>query len=166
MERDLESINEEKSTNALLVNTRCCFCFPCLGSRRPTNAGIVWWERVRSSSSSQNDEKWWCRGIKTLKKLREWSEIVAGPKWKTFIRRFNRNRTCGGGGGKRHGGNFQYDSLSYSLNFDNGSGHNGNFENEEIGGLPDFSTQYAAVSAKLGTMDYGDGKGSGGVRVK
>ncbi|KVH98091.1 hypothetical protein Ccrd_023690 [Cynara cardunculus var. scolymus] len=35
----------------------------------------------------------WSRGIDALKKIQEWSEIVAGPRWKTFIWRFNRNKS-------------------------------------------------------------------------
>ena len=78
--------------------------------------------------------------------LREWSEIVAGPRWKNFIRRLNRNKSSGGGGsGNRHG-KYQYDPLSYSLNFDEGPGHNGNLEEEEDSGFPDFSTRYASFS--------------------
>ncbi|KAG6437180.1 hypothetical protein SASPL_102091 [Salvia splendens] len=34
------------------------------------------------------DRSWWSDGVEAFKKVREWSELVAGPKWKTFIRRF------------------------------------------------------------------------------
>ena len=77
-------------------------------------------------------------------KLREWSEIIAGPRWKTFIRRFNRNRS----GSCRHA-KYQYDPLSYALNFDEGGGQNRNFEDEEDGGFRNFSTRYAAVSGSV-----------------
>ncbi|XVF47964.1 hypothetical protein PTKIN_Ptkin03bG0152200 [Pterospermum kingtungense] len=51
-----------------------------------------------------------------LKKLKEVSEKLAGPKWKNFIRKMsgycNKKKTQT----KR----FQYDPYSYALNFDNG----------------------------------------------
>ncbi|WCJ36048.1 hypothetical protein M5689_017270 [Euphorbia peplus] len=123
------------SDHSLRYNTRCCFCFPS------SSSGSAWWDRFRSSSSStpqSHDDPWWSRGVRTFKKIREWSEIVAGPKWKTFIRRFNRNKT-------RHG-QFQYDPLSYALNFDEG-GQSGEFnEEDDYGGFRDFSSRYAAVS--------------------
>ncbi|XP_050221332.1 uncharacterized protein LOC126671592 [Mercurialis annua] len=124
--------------------TRCCFCFP-------STVGSPWWQRFRSSSSNSlhppddcsnnNSQKWWSKGVTALKKFREWSEIVAGPKWKTFIRRFNRtNKT-------RHQGKFQYDPLSYSLNFDQGNSDDGYNHDDDYGGFRDFSTRYASVSA-------------------
>ncbi|GMN45844.1 hypothetical protein TIFTF001_015034 [Ficus carica] len=151
---DPESLGEGRS-NALLANTRCSFCFPCFGPRRSSTAvGLVWWERIGSVHGG--GEHWWSRGVRAFKKLREWSEIVAGPKWKTFIRRFNRNRSfcggggsgSGGGGGNRHG-KFQYDPLSYSLNFDEGSGHNGNSEEDDYGAYRNFSTRYATFSGPV-----------------
>ncbi|KAH7528493.1 uncharacterized protein LOC107418452 [Ziziphus jujuba] len=144
---DPESYGEGK-TNALLPNTRCCFCFPCFGSRRSPTVGVAWWERMRTSSTTTNDDQWWHKGIRAFKKLREWSEIVAGPKWKTFIRRFNRNKSGSGGGG-RHG-NFQYDPLSYSLNFDEGPGHNGNlYDDDDYSGFRNFSIRYASSSSSV-----------------
>ncbi|KAF5946458.1 hypothetical protein HYC85_016686 [Camellia sinensis] len=82
-------------------------------------------------------------------KVREWSEIVAGPRWKTFIRRFNRNKS----GGSKHA-NFQYDPLSYALNFDDGSAQIADLEDEY--GFPNFSSRYAAIpmTAKS-SMDFG-----------
>lgn len=82
-----------------------------------------------------------------MKKAREWSEIVAGPKWKTFIRRFNKT------------GKFRYDPLSYALNFDNGwQGQNGQMQDDDQV-FRDFSSRYAAipfsikVSTELGNDD-------------
>lgn len=99
-----------------------------------------------STNATQDGDQWWHRGFRAFKKLREWSEIVAGPKWKTFIRRFNRNRSGGGGGG-RHG-KFQYDPLSYSLNFDEGPGYNGNnVDDEDFSGFRNFSTRFASSSS-------------------
>ncbi|KAI4343770.1 hypothetical protein L6164_011079 [Bauhinia variegata] len=141
---EVESTGEERS-NSLLGNTRCSFCFPCFGRRRSANVGVAWWERVRTSSWSQTrraEDHWWSRGFRVLKKLREWSEIVAGPRWKTFIRRFNRNRS----GGCKHG-KCQYDAMSYALNFD--EGQNADFEEGDYAGLRNFSTRYAAVPGSI-----------------
>ncbi|KAF3437063.1 hypothetical protein FNV43_RR19816 [Rhamnella rubrinervis] len=143
---DPESFGEGRSTNALLPNTRCCFCIPCFGSRRPATVGLAWWERMRTT---QNEDQWWHRGIRAFRKLREWSEIVAGPKWKTFIRRFNRSRSgVGGGSGGRHG-KFQYDPLSYALNFDEGHGHNGTLDDDDFSGFRNFSTRFASTSVSV-----------------
>ena len=83
--------------------------------------------------------------MRAIYKVREWSEIVAGPKWKTFIRRFNRSKSGGGSssGGGRHR-KFQYDPLSYALNFDEGPVGE---EVDESGGFRDFSTRFAPVKS-------------------
>ncbi|KAK7411158.1 hypothetical protein VNO78_02590 [Psophocarpus tetragonolobus] len=152
---ELESTGDrEERSNSLLANARCSFCFPCcFGSRRHSaSVGFAWWERVRTSSSwseSRSDpqtptgtpgRRWWSPGLGAFMKLREWSELVAGPRWKTFIRRFNRTRS----GVCRHAlGKYQYDPLSYALNFD--EGHNGDFDDDGYDGLRNFSTRYAAA---------------------
>ncbi|KAJ9140348.1 hypothetical protein P3X46_031007 [Hevea brasiliensis] len=140
--RDPDSI-PERSSNPLLADTRCCFCFPCFSSRRSSFVRLAWWERIRSSRGHSDDNPWWAPGFRAIKKIRQWSEIVAGPRWKTFIRRFNRNR---GSGNNRHG-KFQYDPFSYALNFDEGPGQNSNVDVEDdYGGFRDFSSRYASVS--------------------
>lgn len=89
--------------------------------------------------------RWWTKG---WKKIREWSEIVAGPNWKTFIRRFNKNRTPG----YSKQGSFQYDPLSYARNFDEGLGNKG----EENYGYADFSSRFASLPASAkSSMDLG-----------
>lgn len=76
---------------------------------------------------------------------------MAGPKWKTFIRRFSRNR---GPGGYNRQGKFQYDPTSYSLNFDEGPGQNIQL-NEYYWGR-DFSCRYASIPAsEKSSMDWG-----------
>ncbi|KAK7350602.1 hypothetical protein VNO77_09411 [Canavalia gladiata] len=153
-EQDSTASGEERS-NSLFANTRCSFCFPCcFGSRQSATVGFAWWERVRTTSSSESHcqshaqpvtgssgDRWWSRGVRALMKVREWSEIVAGPRWKTFIRRFNRNRSSG----SRHVGKYQYDPLSYALNFDEGLGQNGDFEDDGYDALRNFSVRYAAA---------------------
>ncbi|RZC08176.1 uncharacterized protein LOC114416467 [Glycine soja] len=153
-EIDLTCDGEERS-NSLLANTRCSFCFPCcFGSRcHSVSVGFAWWERVRATSSwsetsphseaqpatGSSSGSWWSGGVRAFMKVREWSELAAGPRWKTFIRRFSRSRS----GWARHAaGKYQYDPLSYSLNFD--EGHNGYFDGDGYDGLRNFSARYAA----------------------
>lgn len=161
-QKEPEPIYElEEASTPLYNDSRCCFCFRnCFRSRssssplRPTL-----WERV---GSGQHHDRWWARGLSALKKLREWSEIVAGPKWKTFIRRFSRTRGGAGGAPYRHG-RFHYDSLSYSLNFDKGP-NSADLEDDkpEHGGFSrNFSARFAAVPGQpkhVPSMDI-SGKG-------
>lgn len=133
------STGGEDTSNPLSTNTRCTFCFPCFGSRRSSTVGLSWWERVRSPSSSETHPI--TAGRRWFMKVREWSELVAGPRWKTFIRRFNRNRS----GGFRHAGKYQYDPLSYALNFDEGPSQHGDFEDDAPDGFRNFSVRYAAA---------------------
>lgn len=133
--KDVE-LNEEMA-EMLFPRRRFCFCIPCFGgSNRSAAVGVQWWQRMRTEE--KEEERWWDRGINALKKLREWSEIAAGPRWKTFIRRFNRSKS--GGGGARQG-KFQYDPLSYALNFDDGQVQNG--DSDET--FRSFSSRYASI---------------------
>ncbi|XP_057519480.1 uncharacterized protein LOC130800136 [Amaranthus tricolor] len=133
---------------------RCCFHFPCfysspssttthhiitLGEGERSTTSSSFWDRFRSREA---ENRWWARPFWALKKVREWSEIVAGPKWKTFIRRFNRRRH-----NQRH--QFQYDPLSYALNFD--EGQNDHFEESVALQFPDFSSRFVAASSKSPT---------------
>ncbi|GAV63009.1 hypothetical protein CFOL_v3_06531, partial [Cephalotus follicularis] len=131
------SISSSSSSNSLLSTSRCsCFTttLPCLRSRK--SSGLSFWQRIQSD----HRHHWWARG---LLKIREWSEIVAGPRWKTFIRRFN--RTAGGNTATRQT-KFQYDPLSYALNFDEGHLGNSDQADDDVAGYRDFSSRYASVS--------------------
>lgn len=118
----------------------CCFwTLPCYNSRKSKD-----WERISTSENyEQHDgsvyQSWWGQGIEAFKKVREWSELVAGPKWKTFIRRFNKAPA------RAKSGKFQYDPFSYALNFDQGPGQNGQFEDDGV--FRDFPARYAAIPA-------------------
>ncbi|KFK28014.1 hypothetical protein AALP_AA8G460300 [Arabis alpina] len=120
---------------------RCCSCFPSFRSRSSTAVGFSSWGRIRTvdDDNHHNDDesRWW---IRAAFKIREWSEIVAGPRWKTFIRRFNRDPRRGRDWDASE--KFQYDPLSYSLNFDDDDEED---EYVGVGGLRSFSTRYASV---------------------
>ncbi|KAL6861310.1 hypothetical protein ACP4OV_017010 [Aristida adscensionis] len=147
---------------------RCCGCFwapPWPSSSSPSSlspharragAGAEewWWQGVGEggggAGASARRRRWWRRGVDALMKAREWSELVAGPRWKTFIRRFRRGPrhaagAGGGGGGAAAAGNgarkLNYDPLSYALNFD--EGHGGSPDGD-FTGYRDFSARFAA----------------------
>ncbi|CAI9763205.1 unnamed protein product [Fraxinus pennsylvanica] len=116
-------------------------CFCC----RPSDGTVVW-ERLQTAEKGRERAQassWWRKGIKAFNKTREWSEIVAGPKWKTFIRRFNKT-------GSKHG-KFQYDPSSYALNFDDGLGQNDQLEDDRM--YRNFSSRYAAAIPVSGNAD-------------
>ncbi|KAJ8477372.1 hypothetical protein OPV22_021099 [Ensete ventricosum] len=125
--------------------------------RRRRYFDCLWtaWSAPGSSSSSaeswkqihgvggQREGRWLSRVFgAALTKVREWSELVARPRWNAFIRHFGRNRH--GGGWRAASARFQYDPLSYALNFDEGHGE---CPEEEYMGYRDFSTRYAAPPA-------------------
>ncbi|XVF35643.1 hypothetical protein REPUB_Repub18cG0163700 [Reevesia pubescens] len=107
-----------------------CGCFRglCWWRRRNSNGGhghLLQGEEIRSES--------WLK--KKGKKLKEISEVLAGPKWKNFIRRFS---IYGISKKRRSMMQFQYDPQSYELNFDEG------IHREDNAGFRDFSARFAA----------------------
>ncbi|KAG4991049.1 hypothetical protein AAZX31_09G089200 [Glycine max] len=69
-----------------------------------------------------------------LRKIKEFSEVIAGPKWKTFIRKIS------GYGRKQQQqkNRFQYDEHSYALNFNSGA------QSEDDDMPPSFSARFSA----------------------
>ncbi|XP_020590700.1 uncharacterized protein LOC110031700 [Phalaenopsis equestris] len=129
----------------IMFDKRGCCCFVSPWSRRRTSASTSadWWERIQPSDRS-------CASgclTEASMKLRDWSELIAGPRWKTFIRRFNKN-SRNLGGSTRLGVRFQYDPLSYALNFDETP--------DADAGFRDFSSRYAAPPLSVkSSMDLG-----------
>ncbi|OWM72852.1 uncharacterized protein LOC116197694 [Punica granatum] len=96
------------------ASSSSCFCFQ-------------WWSRgsyhnahrplLDGDDSHHRHGQWWKAVKEKLMEAREFTEVVAGPKWKTFIRRvggyFGKNK-------KAQRGQFGYDAESYALNFDGG----------------------------------------------
>ncbi|KAI3726955.1 hypothetical protein L1987_66762 [Smallanthus sonchifolius] len=122
-----DSNHHSPSSEMLFPDRNCCFCIPYR------------WRKIPSSEEEEEQAtgSLWSRGISALKKIREWSEIVAGPRWKTFIRRFNRSKSLG-----RQASKFQYDPLSYALNFDQGPLQSGDPEAENEYMIRNFSSRY------------------------
>ncbi|KAK1389437.1 Stress induced protein [Heracleum sosnowskyi] len=80
----------------------------------------------------QREESWL---IKKAKKVKEFTEVVAGPKWKNFIRKLGKYTKK-----SRIAECRQYDPHSYALNFDDGLD---DFQQENDNALPaaGFSTK-------------------------
>ncbi|XP_047157759.1 uncharacterized protein LOC124828496 [Vigna umbellata] len=86
----------------------------------------------------------WCRGGREeekngdswvsckLRNIKEFTEVIAGPKWKTFIRKIS------GYGKKQQKNRFQYDEHSYALNFNSGA------QSEDDDMPPSFSARFTA----------------------
>ncbi|KAJ6415475.1 hypothetical protein OIU84_004299 [Salix udensis] len=109
--------NNDDMHDLAFAKRGCCW-IPFLTTDRPSSSSCIigsdFWQRIKPVDCAANGESWWFQG---WMKIREWSELVAGPKWKTFLRRFNKKP----GGGNPPYGKFQYDPSSYALNFDEGA---------------------------------------------
>ncbi|CAB4293653.1 unnamed protein product [Prunus armeniaca] len=80
----------------------------CLWGR--SNIGTQRYLLHQQQEGDQIKENWL---VENAKKVREFSEVLAGPKWKNFIRSFSTIY-------KKRRVQFQYDPQSYALNFDDG----------------------------------------------
>ncbi|OMO61608.1 hypothetical protein CCACVL1_23375 [Corchorus capsularis] len=108
-----------------------CGCFHgfCWWRRRSRNEGNGYMLHQQEDQNQMINKESWLK--KKAKKLKEMSEILAGPKWKNFIRSFSKRS-------KSSSMQFQYDPRSYELNFDDG------IHREVDDGFPDFSARFAA----------------------
>ncbi|KAG6391817.1 hypothetical protein SASPL_149577 [Salvia splendens] len=132
-------VSPDESEESAFFRRRCCWPWKFRRSSAPKPKD---WERI--STSDQSDRRWWSGGVEAFMKVREWSELVAGLKWKTFIRRFNRAPARA---------KFNYDPCSYAQNFDHGEGQNGQFD--DGGAFLDFPSRYAAVPAQSSMLKDG-----------
>ncbi|KAK6783744.1 hypothetical protein RDI58_017198 [Solanum bulbocastanum] len=107
-----------------------CFRFPCFPStQKEGEANSLLQER-------ENRDSWI---VKNMKELKEYSELVAGPKWKNLVRKMG--KYCNPKKSSAKTTQFQYDSDSYALNFDNGGG---DVREDDDGLLRNFSSRFAA----------------------
>ncbi|KAJ1436970.1 hypothetical protein SESBI_03805 [Sesbania bispinosa] len=93
--------------------------------------GLRWWQSHEDGKGllEQRGDSWMSN---KLKKIKEVSEVIAGPKWKTFIRKIS------GYGKKQQKNRFQYDEHSYALNFNSGA------QSEDDDMPPSFSARFSA----------------------
>ncbi|KAK9280312.1 hypothetical protein L1049_014000 [Liquidambar formosana] len=95
--------------------------------------------RYLLQQQGEKRESWF---VEKVKKVKQVSEVVAGPKWKNFIRRFRgycNNNNNNNNNNKRRMHQFQYDPRSYALNFDDGV-----IDREVDGAHLGFSARFAA----------------------
>lgn len=96
--------------------------------------GLIWWQGRHEEGKGlleQRGDSWLSSN---LRKMKEVSEVIAGPKWKTFIRKIS-----GYGKKQQQKNRFQYDEHSYALNFSSGA------QSEDDDGMPpSFSARFSA----------------------
>lgn len=111
-----------------------CFRFPCFPStQKEVEANSLLHER----GITEDRDSWI---VKNMKELKEYSELVAGPKWKNLVRKIG--KYCNPKKSAAKTTQFQYDSDSYALNFDNGGGVDGGEDDDGL--LRNFSSRFAA----------------------
>jgi len=138
--------NNDDIHDLAFAKRRCCW-IPCLTTDPvPSSSGTAgpgFWQRIKPVDRTTSPESWWFRG---WMRIRDCSELLAGPRWKTFLRRFNKKP----GGGTQYG-RFQYDPSSYALNFDQGSRRR-----PEDDDLMDrnFSSRYSLPPSRKSSIDF------------
>jgi len=124
-------VMEVGQANPLLGESSCC----------STTVKSSWWQRIHRNN--HQEPRWW---VRAFLKIREWSEIVAGPRWKTFIRRFNRDPRRGQDWDDSD--KFRYDPVSYTLSFEDEDKDDD--DEAGVGGVRSFSMRYASVPVASG----------------
>lgn len=99
-------IKEEEDDGHDFSGGCCCFRGFCFGRDEGSSRHHLLQERLGDSQK----EAWVVAQIKKLKQL---SELVAGPKWKNFIRKIGRLCRCK----NQVAPPYQYSPDSYALNF-------------------------------------------------
>ncbi|KAF8400566.1 hypothetical protein HHK36_013865 [Tetracentron sinense] len=106
-EHEQEEEDEEETCAAGRCGCLRLVCIRCHGSNNDERIYLL-------QQKEEIRETWW---VKRVKKLKDLSELLGGPKWKTFIRKigatYSHNK-------RRRSSQFQYDPRSYALNFDDG----------------------------------------------
>nr|XP_043622363.1 uncharacterized protein LOC122593954 [Erigeron canadensis] len=119
--------DDETSSNSCFNNLFCCFDNPRMHDGE--TAGFLYQQQ---SGDLLDKDTWFMRRAKSVK---EYSELIAGPKWKNFLRKFSKKPKTRSSNANTP---FQYDPQSYALNFNDGDIH----EDDDL--LPrSFSTRFA-----------------------
>ena len=130
VEDDEETLMQSSSSSS---SSSLCCCLPGMALGRwakdcAARRHLLQQQRGGDQAARAEEESWLVRGAK---KAKEASEVLAGPKWKNFIRRFSR---------KKRAAQFHYDPESYALNFSDGIDADGAAPRLE------FSSRYADPS--------------------
>ncbi|CAL8997019.1 unnamed protein product [Prunus brigantina] len=107
-EESYDDFDEEEIAPSSSCGCLWGFHFRALHGR--SNIGTQRYLLHQQQEGDQVKENWL---LENAKKVREFSEVLAGPKWKNFIRSFSTIY-------KKRRVQFQYDPQSYALNFDDG----------------------------------------------
>ncbi|KAF2312994.1 hypothetical protein GH714_008635 [Hevea brasiliensis] len=116
-----------------------------------SSAYLLCWKRNNNGSHryllsklEEINDGWF---VERARKLKEISEVLAGPRWKNFIRRFTKVH----GFNKKRRTQYQYDPQSYALNFDDG------IDKDAEDAFPDFQLdfqlQLGCTKANWGVFD-------------
>ncbi|KAM3711337.1 hypothetical protein ACB094_01G101800 [Castanea mollissima] len=122
------------SENLLIYisTSSCCGCFQGLCFRWfPNDNGGGTYRYLIQQQSGEKKEDWL---VNKMRRVKQFSALLGGPKWKNFIRLFSMH-----GINKKGRVQFQYDLQNYALNFDDGI--NGEVEDDAY---LDFIHQYVA----------------------
>ncbi|PWA82136.1 hypothetical protein CTI12_AA177610 [Artemisia annua] len=116
-----------------MVNSNGCGCFRLFSHFDTRHHGEESASFINHRRGDVLDNESWL--MSRFMRLKEFSEFVAGPKWKNFIRKFSKKPRKGNS-------SFQYDPQSYALNF------NGDSNDDDL--LPrSFSTRFAPHSGSM-----------------
>ncbi|KDP33548.1 hypothetical protein JCGZ_07119 [Jatropha curcas] len=115
---------------AAYFSSSCCCCFYLKRNSNGSRRYLL----GRKQEEIDNKESW---VVEKAKKVKEISEVLAGPKWKNFIRRCSSVHGYGFCSKKTSKMQYQYDPQSYALNFDDG------IDKELEDSFPGFSARYA-----------------------
>ena len=122
-------VEDDEETLMQSSSSSLCCCLPGMALGRwakdcAARRHLLQQQRGGDQAARAEEESWLVRGAK---KAKEASEVLAGPKWKNFIRRFSRKKRA----------QFHYDPESYALNFSDGIDADGAVSRLE------FSSRYA-----------------------
>lgn len=106
-----------------------CCCFGFGGWKRSNHQESK--HLLRENSGNEQYKESWL--VDKLKEAKEFSEVVAGPKWKNFVRKMGKYFKP-----KKSSTQSMYTPDSYALNFDDGA------EEEEDDLFVNFSSRFSA----------------------
>nr|XP_027070291.1 uncharacterized protein LOC113695404 [Coffea arabica] len=127
-EHEQEGLHHDREEEEVASPSGCCCCC-CFG--------FGGWKRSNQESkyllreNSGHEESWF---VDKLKNMKEYSEVVAGPKWKNLVRKIGKYVKP-----KKSTTQSMYTPNSYALNFDDGEE-----EEEEDDLFVSFSSRFSA----------------------